>query len=109
MAPGDDGALLVEPRREPMHSRWAIVIVSQVVFAGPHELDRGVNCFGDQGRLSRVVRVQPSPESTAGTGEMDCDPPGRDAANLRDQVAGIGGILHGPPDLTSGAAIGDTR
>ena len=84
---------------EEVEAGRAIEIVPHVVFAGPQQLHRGADDFGDPGCLDHVVVAQPPAEATAGADHVDLDRGSRNAQRGRDQCRARGGILGRRPDL----------
>src|SRR5467141_180875 len=99
IAPGDQFAGRIETTLEEVKTGGAIVIVVKVVFAGPEELDRNANLFGDGAGLEHVVVGEAAAESTAGALQVNDDVVVGNIKNFGDEQAAIFRRLAGRPEL----------
>ena len=100
LPPCDDMALGVEACPEGVLASGAVVVVGNVVLAGPEELDGDVDLLGEPGGFDEVVVVQAAAKASADAAEVDCDVGGLDVERAGGLGAAFGaGRLAGGPEL----------
>jgi len=105
IAPGDEIAGGVEASLQIMKAGGAIVIVMEIVFAGPEKLDGDADLLGDSGGFEHVVVGEAAAEATTGALEVDDDVAGRNVQKLGDLLAAGFGSLAGRPEFEFAVVI----
>src|SRR5215510_6569014 len=98
MVPGDRHTILVETGRYPVEETGPIHVVLDVFLAGPHDLDRTVDVFGDLDGTNDAVDLQPPAKPTAEQMIVDDDLVQRQTGGLRRRRLGARHDLRADPD-----------
>lgn len=79
--PRDEFAAGIDAAREEMVACGAIVVVMEVIFAGPKKLDRNADFFGDGASFEHVIVGEATAEAAAHALQVDDDVIFRNAEN----------------------------
>ena len=82
-----------------METGGAIVVVVEIVFAGPEEFDGDADLLGDGGGFEHVIVGEAAAETTTGALEVNDDVARRDVQNFCDELAAGFGSLAGRPEF----------
>src|SRR5690606_25533907 len=98
---GLEPPLLVDPRGEAHGEGGAVIVVLDVFFPAPDELDRSSDRAGDFRRLDREIRLPAPPEATTEIGAMDGDLLRVHLKDFGEIIAQAAGSLGRRPDLAT--------
>jgi len=105
IAPADEMAGSVETSLEVMETGGAIVIVVEIVFAGPEKFDGDADLLGDGGGFEHVIVGEAAAETTTGALHVDNDVARRDVQYFCDELASGFGSLAGGPEFKFAVVI----
>ena len=93
------GTSVIQTRANAVHPSRTEIVVLQILFASPHDLDRRSHGFREVRRFRRVVDHEASPEPAATALHVNRDVRDRYADDSGSEVLRVSRILRGPPQL----------